>query len=56
MLSRLIEQKLTVQWKDLLFFDRGNEWFCVLGDFSPVFGTSSDEGSEALPDNRVYFT
>ncbi|CAH0193132.1 hypothetical protein SRABI36_01802 [Pedobacter sp. Bi36] len=22
----------------------------------PLSGTSSDEGSEALPDNRVYFT
>ncbi|CAH0192008.1 hypothetical protein SRABI27_04505 [Pedobacter sp. Bi27] len=44
MLSRLIEQKLTVQWKDLLFLDRGNEWFSVLGDFSPA--SASDETCE----------
>jgi len=56
MLSRLIEQKLTVRWKDLLFLDWGKEWFCVLDDFSPAFGTSSDEESETLPGNRVYFT
>jgi hypothetical protein len=28
----------------------------LLAFLAPLFGTSSDEGSEALPGNRVYFT
>lgn len=46
MLYGLIGQKLTVQWKDLLFLDRGNEWFCVLGIFSPAPASAADETCE----------
>lgn len=28
----------------------------IFGNFSPAFGKSSDEGSEAIPGNRVYLT
>ena len=42
--------------KKIILLLMGNERFRAFGNFSPAFGTSSDEESEALPGNRVYFT